>query len=104
MISFDTTVLAAAMNAFGQPVTYLPAGGAQIPITGVFDRAYRQISGTDNGAGELTLRPVLGCRASSFTQVPAENEQFLIAGAYYVVAEVEDDGLGHYTIFLHGPI
>jgi hypothetical protein len=103
VIDFDATVLSAAMDAFAEPVTYIPGAGAQIPLVAVFERQHREIK-IEGDASEISYRPAVGVRASLLPAKPAENEQFLIRAQYWAVKRVHDDGMGHYTIFLHGPL
>lgn len=104
MIDFDALVLGPCMDAFAQPVTYLPGAGAPIAMSGVFDKAYLDVT-HDGEEAVTTVKPMLGCRLSAFPGgiQPAENEQFIIAGQYWVVKVVHPDGLGHLRIFLMGP-
>lgn len=104
MIDLDATVLKSCMESFGEPVTYLPGAGAPIAANGVFERRHREEKASEDGASLITYRPILGIRASLLPGKPAENEQFMIRGQYWSVARVHDDGEGHYTVFLHGPL
>ena len=102
-VDFDRTVLAAGMKAFGVPVTYRPAAGPPVTLSGVFNRQFIDVRLLDEGEA-VAPQPALGCRASQLPGKPAENDQFLIEGQTWSVKRVHDDGLGHYTIFLHGPL
>lgn len=103
-MNFDSKVLTACMDAFGEPVTYVPGAGAEVAMTGVFDEAYQDLH-FDGEVQTVDTKPMLGCRLALFPGgiPPAENEQFVIRGQYWVIKRVHPDGLGHLRIFLHGP-
>jgi hypothetical protein len=112
-IDWDTLLIGPCMNAFAEPVTYTPAGGAPYQITGVFDRAYLEQLPFGGGGGQEPLgfgsagnitaaRPVLGVQLSQFAQEPAQDDTVLIpsVGIAYTVKEVQPDGHGWALLLL----
>ena len=103
IVNFSDTVLAASLDAFGEAVTYQPAGLPDVVVRAIFTGASKEVR-FQGGEPILDELPTLGCRIDDFAQRPAENELFIIRGLTYAVARVHDDSLGHLKLFLHGPI
>ncbi|MBU6246464.1 MAG: hypothetical protein KGN77_01810 [Xanthomonadaceae bacterium] len=106
-IDFDTLVLGPCMDAFGEPVVWMPAvGGASVSTTGVFDAFYKEIAEAGAEVGTAITRTFLGVRASSLPSLPVENDTFFLPNrnATYIVSEADSDGIGHLRIFLRGPV
>jgi hypothetical protein len=94
------------MAIFGEaePPVYQPASGAAaFQITGVFDRAYREITLLDDNAAASTVTPVLGVRLADFPAPPVPNDRVTIAsvGLTYVVRNVQPDGHGWAKLMLN---
>ena len=104
-MSFDWEDLAAApcMDAFGEPVTYLPSGGGSIPIAGIFDKAYSELVLDDVGSGITTVVPVLGILRSALPSQPRQGDKLQVASVNttYIVKEVRDDGHATYKLMLN---
>jgi hypothetical protein len=94
-------LLGACMQAFGDtvPMQFMPAAGVPQPVTAIFNQ-FDKISTLKDGIEEIEVHPTLGCQASQFTQLPAQNDQFQIRGVQWRAAEVVPDGLGHIKIIL----
>ncbi len=104
MIDWDKKVLNPTIKVFGEPVTYFPVGGGEVPITGVFDEAYREIISLDSEMIESnTTRPALGVRSIQFSVSPAKGDQLVIVRLKerYVVRDVRPDGHGHLLLMLN---
>ncbi|MBW4089900.1 MAG: hypothetical protein HIU82_02155 [Proteobacteria bacterium] len=100
MIDFDATTLAAAQAAFGEQVTYLPAAGPPVTVSGIFDDCWRDQKFQD-GLEVITTRTVLNVRLSTLPGLPGQNELFRIRGRLYALAEpAEPDTDGDVRLYL----
>lgn len=100
MVDFDELALRPCVDAFGEEVTFTPATGPEITVSGIFDKAYHRAE-LQGDVAVTTTAPALGCRASSFTgELPAQDDVFTIRGDDYRVVDVDADGLGHLHIRL----
>lgn len=94
-VNFDTLLLAPAQAVFGEAVTYTPAGGSALGLTGIFLAAFQEISFDRDGAQLTTVNPVLDVRLSVFGDVtPAQDDQVVVRGNTYNVSDVRPDGIG----------
>jgi hypothetical protein len=105
-VSFSDEIealLGACNDAFGEPVTYIPATGSPFAITGIFDQAYREVSLIEDAVPITTEQPVLGVRLSEFAAAPLQGDKLSIASvnATYIVREVRLDGHGHAKLMLN---
>ena len=103
MIDWDAQVLAPNEAVFGEPVTYIPAIGADFAILGVFDEAWREVELLDTELGNTSVTPVLGVRLNQFPNPPQQNDQVRIArvNSTYRVREVRPDGHGGAKLLLN---
>lgn len=107
MIDWDGAVLGPLMSVFGQEgdeIVFLPAAGAEVALPGaVFNEHYVAIRFDREGNEVATVKPALGVRAALFASPPKQGDRirFGSTGAEYVVANVEDDGLGHLNLVLN---
>ena len=102
-VDWDAAVLGPLEAVFGESATYSPAGGgAPFPITGVFDREYREIILLDPTAPADSALPVLGVRVNQFATPPAKNDTVFVpsVGLNYVVRDVRPDGHGWAKLML----
>lgn len=100
MIDFDALVLGPCVTAFGEEVTFTPAIGPEITVSGIFDKAYQRVE-FQGDVPVTTTGPMLGCQASSFTgDIPVQDDIFTIRGIDYRVVDVAADGQGHLNIQL----
>lgn len=120
MIDWDALVIGPAVAVFGELVLYQPkaprwpggplvSSGLQLPVIGVFDAEYLELSplaigemiGMPSNIG--STRPVLGVQMSQFPVPPAQGDLLLVAatGQAFVVAEVRADGHGHAKLLLN---
>ena len=102
-VDFDLLVLAPAFDVFGEPMVYLPGAGPSLPFVGVWNDAYSDMKFEGDQPVEVT-KTVVGCRASSFPRVPAENELIQARGQTYAIKIVRPDSHGHLNLHLHGPV
>lgn len=94
-VNFDTLLLAPAQAAFGEAVTYTPAGGSALALTGIFLAAFKDVTFDRDGAPLTTVNPVLDMRLSVFGDiVPAQGDQVVVRGNTYNVSDVQPDGIG----------
>lgn len=103
MIDWDAEVIGPLMGVFGEPVTYLPASGGQITITGIFDDAFlKEVMFEDASTGVTEISAVLGVQISQFPAAPAQNDRLTIVrtGATFVVREARLDGHGAAKLLL----
>jgi hypothetical protein len=101
-INWDALVLAPCENVFGEPATYTPAAGGSFSITGVFDRAYKEVGLIDLDIGANTVQPVLGVRAAQFPVPPVQGDMVFIPSVNitYYVRDVRPDGHGSIKLML----
>jgi hypothetical protein len=79
---------AACLSAFGRQVTYQPAGGAPVTITGIVDSGSRL---EENSPG---VYAALFVRLADLPQPPVCGDEVEIEGTAYKVFEVEADAAG----------
>lgn len=103
MIDWGQNVLGPLLGVFGEAATYAPATGAPFAIIGIFDEAYRELSGLESGIAMTTEMPVLGVRVSDFPASPLQGDQLTLqrTGVRYVVREVRLDGHGYAKLMLN---
>lgn len=92
---------AAASSALGgEAVTYAPAVGAPVPITGIFDANYVLAKGTAN-AGVEAVGPAVFFRFADLPVDPENDEPTLtIRGVQYRVIERRPDDMGGIVLAL----
>lgn len=80
----------------GELVTYQPATGGPVPVTGVFDERYELVTGdVDGQAGVSTLVPAIFLRLSDLPSDPEFDDPLInVRGIVYRVHEREPDGIG----------
>jgi hypothetical protein len=100
VIDIDALVLGPCLEAWGQTITFMPARGLPQPgILGRFEEKFRTVSFTD-GDEAVVAKPMLGARASVFTQLPVKGDIFQIEARLWQVVDVLPDGNGHLHIGL----
>jgi hypothetical protein len=102
MVDWDSLVLAPLQSVFGEPVTFLPAIGQPIAVSGIFDEAYREVD-LAGGMAVTTESPVLGIRISDFPVLPLQGDQVTVPSRAktYIVREVQLDGHGAAKLLLN---
>lgn len=101
-INWDKAVLAPCESVFGEPATYKPAAGGSFAITGIFDRAYKEVGLIDFDVGANSTQPVLGVRASQFPSPPLQGDMVYIPSVNitYYVRDPRPDGHGSIKLML----
>lgn len=97
MSAVNFAALTSACNdAFGQPVTYLPAVGGSYPINGVFDDAYQALALDAEGSQFNTVAPRLGLQPGDLPVTPAQGDQVTImaTGETFTVKDYRPDSHG----------
>jgi hypothetical protein len=91
----------AAQGALGgEVVSYQPAAGAPVSVTGIFDAQYVLARGTAE-AGVETLGPAVFFRLEDLPTNPEDDEPVLtIRGDAYRVIERRPDGMGGIVLAL----
>lgn len=85
------------LNDFGIQATYTPSGGSSVAITGIFDKAYREVNG---GEVDFSLyEPEFMCRTSDVPSA-VEGDVIVCEGITYTVIVVMSDGTGMTTMSL----
>lgn len=99
---FSSTVLGPAMAIFGEPVTYIPEGLAQLAISGIYKEAYQVITIKD-GAPVSTTKPALGVKLDQFPPgfAPAQGDQVLLRARRFTIADVQPDGIAGAMLLLN---
>jgi hypothetical protein len=100
-VDFDALVLKPCIATFGEPITYTPAGGSPIAISGVFDPAYTHVTLNDSGIPFTSILPVLGIRMLVLPQAPEQDDLVTARGLNYIVRDALPDGRGHYKLLLN---
>lgn len=102
MIDWDQVVIGPTVAVFGEAITYLPAAGGSLSITGVFDEAYSDVD-LAGGTAVTTDSPVLGVQLSQFPATPAQGDQLTVmrTATTYVIREVRPDGHGSARLLLN---
>lgn len=115
MIDFDGLVLSACVGAFGTPVAYTTVAGQVFdtladgtPLSGIFERADKQIRPDRNGEWIDTARPTLGIRVSDLLSagvdpaaLPTAGETMLIEAALWqITGAPPPDSAGHMQLTL----
>lgn len=80
----------------GELVTYQPATGGAVEVTGLFDERYLLVTGDGDGqAGVSTLIPAVFFRLSDLPSDPEFDDPLInIRGIVYRVFERKPDGIG----------
>lgn len=101
MIDWDQHA-APVVGIFGEPVTYIPSGGAPYAITAVFTEAYTEVQLVDD-VPVSTVKPALGARLSAFRDDPQVGDLLTIGrtGTTYVVNNTNPDGRGGVRLLLN---
>lgn len=103
MVDWDAVVLGPVVGVFGEPVTYVPAAGQPITVSGVFDEAYTEVIVGGDGIPVTSVMPVLGVRIAQFPQLPRQGDTLTVqrTGERFTVREVRDDGHGCAKLMLN---
>ncbi len=98
-VDFDA-ILVAANAAFGEPVWYYTASTGPAALTGVFNDRYQETK-LQNGDEVIGTKVVLSVRAAQFFVQPVRDDQVIVRGIRYVVADApEPDGMGDIMLTL----
>ncbi|HEV2365402.1 MAG TPA: hypothetical protein VGS12_14530 [Caulobacteraceae bacterium] len=104
-IDWDKAVLGPTVGVFGEGCTYYPAAEWPFALTGVFDRAYRDVNIIETDPDIVTVQPVLGVRLAAFPlgQPPAVGDKLYVPSVdiTYLVREVRPDGHGWAKLMLN---
>ncbi len=84
----------ACLAAFGREVTYRPATGAPVTVTGVLETGARL---EENAPGTYAL---LFLRLADLPKPPERGDEVEVGGATYKVFEIEADGEGGVRVAL----
>lgn len=105
----EQTDRAAQAALGGELVTYAPAIGSPVPVTGIFDAQYVLAKGTAN-AGVEAFGPAIFFRLSDLPTVPEDDEPTIAIGpapgrlaslvGNYRVVERRPDGMGGIVLVL----
>lgn len=90
------TILASAL---GREIAYRPAVGGEQLVRGVFGRPHELLPVGD-GVEVTSDRPAVMIRIADLDAEPARDDQILISGTLYRVAEVREDGYGAAELLL----
>ncbi|MBS0363677.1 MAG: hypothetical protein JSR98_20065 [Proteobacteria bacterium] len=98
MIDFDATTLAAAHDAFGEPVVYLPKAGGSYAVTGIFDDGFTalMLHGDDGDPAFALQKPVVSVRDSQLPVASVKGDRITIprVAKTYRVVDIQPDGKG----------
>lgn len=98
-VDFDA-ILVAANAAFGETVWYYTASTGPIALTGVFNDRYQETK-LQGGEEVIGIKVILSVRAAQFAVQPVRDDQVIVRGIRYVVADPpEPDGLGDIKLTL----
>ena len=128
MIDFDALVIGPLQHVFGEEVVHHPVGRLAQTVTGVFDRAYLELTPLGGGpqepahfgaSGNITDRkPILGVQLSQFAKdrPPRQGDwvtlpnrknpgldddyQATLHGLRFEIMEVQEDGQGGAKLLL----
>lgn len=103
-IDWDSAVIGPLQGVFGEPVNYMPASGAAISITGIYDAGYKKDDPfADGSAGVTTVQPTLGVQLSQFSTPPLQNDRLSVpsVNTTFVVREVRTDSHGGARLLLN---
>ncbi|MDR3408467.1 MAG: hypothetical protein P4L68_08215 [Methylovirgula sp.] len=103
-IDWDGLVLKGVMDIFGEPISYVPRGGAPIAITdAVFDEESAEIAVGEDGQMATLRKPTCGIRVAALGGAIASQSDTMIriaTGLAYIVKDVVPDGHGHIRLTL----
>lgn len=108
-VDWDTLVIGPTVGTFGDQVVYTPAAGGSFSITGVFDRAFLEVTMLDSSIGSTVEAPILGVQLSQFTALgqalPIQGDTVTIVttNTLFKVKEVQTDGHGWAKLVLNQP-
>jgi len=87
---------------FGVTATYQPEVGADIAITGIFDRQHMPIDANEGGVTGFSV--AFTCRADDLARLllgrAVQGDQLVIAGERWMVVEPQADGTGMVVLIL----
>ena len=87
-------------NLGGVSVTYEPAEGDPVEVTGVFDEVYHRVIAAE--AGVEQIGPAVWFRLDDLPEDPDDDDPLItIAGNLYRVVERQRDGMGSIRLLLH---
>jgi hypothetical protein len=91
----------ATLGQLGGPVTYTPASGPSVEVSGIFDAAFVPVDA--GGVAVIgTSGPAVFVRLADLPTDPeTDNPVITVAGQDYTVREVHPDGTGVAVILLH---
>jgi hypothetical protein len=92
--ALSESVTSLCVDVFGDDVTYTPAQGSPVSISGVFDNAWFDVDGVS------TLKPVLRIDLADLDAAPAKGDALEVDETDYTVNEVHLDGYGGATLIL----
>src|SRR3990167_3713782 len=93
-------ILKKCTNVFGEDVSYFPSSGGVVTVRGIFDNQYELVD-PETEQVISSQQPVLGVNLNSLNFEMKTEDQIQIRNLRYKVTEVQEDGQGGATLFLH---
>jgi len=93
-------LLGIAIPTFGEAVTYRPKTGGSFQIQAVFDNEWQEVDPNSNVVVSSNA-PRLGIRLRDFPSKPIQGDCLVAEGKTYQVVDVQEDGQGGASLFLH---
>lgn len=98
--ALSDAVLKATTQALGVEVVYTPVIGSAQTIQAVWDRDYVQVD-PNTGAAVTSTQPRIGVRLADLDVTPKKGDTVVVAGSSLKVIDVQVDGQGGATLYLH---
>jgi hypothetical protein len=92
--ALSESVTSLCVDVFGDDVTYTPAQGSPVSISGVFDNAWFEVEGVN------TLKPILRIDLADLDALPLKGDALSTDSDSYTVNEVHLDSHGGATLIL----
>jgi len=95
------SILDATITAFDEEnVIYVPKQGTRFKVKAVFDNEFENFDAqTENVIA--SNQPAVGVQLSDFPACPKKGEVFIVKNKPHKIIDVQEDGQGGATIFLH---
>lgn len=83
-----------------ESVVFVPCQGSRFKVKAVFDKEFENLDvQTENVIA--SNQPALGIKLSDFPRPPTKKDVFIVDNIEYSIEDVQEDGQGGATVFLH---
>lgn len=101
-MGFDRLAEAATSTVIatmGGAVTFAPAGGPAIAITGIFKRAFEVVE-MEGGLPTTSTRPTVWLQRSQLAADPLQGDQVIVSGETWTIEDAQRESAGTWRCYL----